>query len=183
MVILARILTLSIHGILLGLLRQRIDEPAILHLIGQWLAVGFIHSEVPDDEPPPDSPIGTMLRRGGEFIHEVLKTPLDPVPVARDDLDLYSPALVQPRSGLSAELLAALSLVQPAFAIARRLVPLVQRIGVRRLALGGALAAGTVALSELIYRIQADTGCAFATWNVAGWTTLAVADQYLSASI
>ncbi|MBO9313635.1 MAG: RNA-dependent DNA polymerase [Chloroflexus sp.] len=143
------------HGILLGLLRQRIDEPAILQLIGQWLAVGFFHSEVPDDETPPASPFETMLRRSGELIHEMLKTPLDSVPVERDDLDLYSPALVQPRSGLSAEMLAALSLMQPAFAIARQLVPLVQRIGVRRLALGGALAVGTVALSELIYRLQA----------------------------
>lgn len=140
------------HGILLGLLRQRIDEPAILHLIAQWLAVGSVHTES-TDETLPDSPLVALLRRSGELIHEALNAPSDPLPAAYEYPDLSRPVL--PHSGIPTGLFAALSLAQPAFEIARQLTPLLKRIGAQRLAVGGALAVGTVLLSELVHRAQA----------------------------
>ncbi len=141
------------HGILLGLLRQRIDEPAIIHLISQWLAAGALQQE-PDLDEAPVSPLMQALQRSGELVQEALTTP-----PATDTIDHefggdYSTPAALPRPGLPSGLFAALSLAQPAFELAQRLGPLVRRIGPQRLLLGGALAAGLVAAGELAHRVQ-----------------------------
>lgn len=143
------------HGILLGLLRQRIDEPAILRLIGQWLAVGALHEEAELAEPAPASPLLNALRRGGELIHEAINAPADPNPPDVSYPDPYGMPPVAPRTGLPTGLFAAISLAQPAIEVAQRLGPLVRRIGPQRLLLGGALAAGAVAVSELVHHAKA----------------------------
>ncbi|WP_129674324.1 reverse transcriptase domain-containing protein [Candidatus Chloroploca sp. Khr17] len=156
------------HRILMGLLRQRIDEPAILHLISQWLQVGTLHQ--PEDAPDGSEPTGLarLLQQGGTALRGMLtEPPPPPLPAMPPGVsDLYAAASwEQPdfngwgaarRPGLdTGGLLAALSLVQPALNGARQLAPHLQRIGPQRLLLGGALAAGAVAVSELALRAHA----------------------------
>ncbi|MCS6883609.1 MAG: reverse transcriptase domain-containing protein [Oscillochloridaceae bacterium] len=146
------------HRILLGLLRQRIDEPAVLRLIGQWLQAGALHSA--EDAPLAPEPVGLarLVRRGGALIREAMAE----APPAPPEDDLYAAAAWErpdgaaQRQGLDLRgLVAAASLVQPALEGARRLAPHLQRIGRERLLIGGALAAGAVAAGEVALRIRA----------------------------
>ena len=156
--------------ILLGLLRQRIDEPALLQVISQWLQAGALHEA--EAAPLADAPTGLarLLRQGGETLRGAFTEPppaLPPVaPLAPPLHDPYAAAAwEQPdplgwgmprRAGLdTGGLLAALSLAQPAIEGARRLAPHLRRLGPQRLLIGGALAAGAVAIGELALRAHA----------------------------
>ncbi|WP_298821636.1 reverse transcriptase domain-containing protein [Chloroflexus sp.] len=139
------------HSILLSLVRQRIDEPAILRLIGQWLSVGALGQEAESVTQPPDSPLATALRRGGELIDNIFSPPAEPPLPDPSMAHPYDIALNPPRAPLSTGFITALSLAQPALDMARRLGPLARRIGPQRLLLGGALAAGAVVVSELVH--------------------------------
>lgn len=158
------------HRILLGLLRQRVDEPALLQLVGQWLQAGALQ----DDESAalaPDAPgLGGLFRCGGELLRGAMAEPAatPPPPAAPLAGDPYAAAAwdqpdafgwgVAQRPGLDASgLFAALSLAPPAIEGARRLAPHLRRIGAQRLLIGGALAAGAVAAGELALRAQAAT--------------------------
>ncbi|MEI8167632.1 MAG: reverse transcriptase domain-containing protein, partial [Chloroflexales bacterium] len=156
--------------ILLGLLRQRIDEPALLQVISQWLQAGALHEA--EAAPLADAPTGLarLLRQGGETLRGAFTEPppaLPPAaPLAPPLHDPYAAAAwEQPdplgwgmprRAGLdTGGLLAALSLAQPAIEGARRLAPHLRRLGPQRLLIGGALAAGAVAIGELALRAHA----------------------------
>ncbi len=149
------------HRILLGLLRQRIDEPAVLRLISQWLQAGALHGA--EDAPLAPEPVGLarLVRRGGALIREAMaEAPVTPLAPPEDDL--YAAAVWErpdgaaQRQGLDLRgLVAAASLVQPALEGARRLAPHLQRIGRERLLIGGALAAGAVAAGEVALRLRA----------------------------
>lgn len=156
--------------ILMGLLRQRIDEPAILQLISQWLQVGAMHTA--EDAALVRAPVGlaALARRAGTALRGISATPaaLAVAPVPPPIGDPYGAAIwEQPdasgwgaprRSGLdTGGLITLLSLAQPALEGARRLAPHLRQIGTQRLLLGSALAAGAVAAGELALRAHAAT--------------------------
>lgn len=156
------------HRILMGLLRQRIDEPALLQLISQWLQAGSLHE--PEAAPLAAEPQGLarMIRQGGQALRGAMSAPpAAPLPSGPPLVgDPYAAAAwEQPdpaawgfvrRPGLdTGGLIAALSLAQPAIEGARLLAPHLRRLGPQRLMLGGALAAGAVAAGELALRAQA----------------------------
>jgi RNA-directed DNA polymerase len=156
--------------ILLGLLRQRIAEPALLHLISQWLQVGTLHNDEAGELSPELAGFAGLLRRG-QVALQGIRTELPPnlpsQPAAPPlPNDPYAAALWEQadpagwgfarRPGLdTGGLLAALSLAQPAMEGMRRITPHLQRIGPQRLLLGSALAAGAVAVGELAMRAHA----------------------------
>lgn len=156
--------------ILLALLRQRISEPALLHLISQWLTVGSLHQDEAAPLATEAAGLAGLVQRGGGALRNLVnELPALPptvgyLPPPQDDpyaVAAWEQAEVgawgtPQRMGLDAGgIFAALSLVQPMIAGARRLAPHVQRIGPQRLLLGGALAAGAVAAGELAMRIHA----------------------------
>lgn len=152
--------------ILMGLLRQRIDEPPLLQLIAQWLQAGAMAEG--ETDALVDQPVGAaaLLRKGGEALRSVFSAP--PLPTAPPPPAMGDPyaaaAWEQPDSlgwgmprpmGLQGGLLAALSLAQPAVEGARMLAPHLRRLGTQRLMVGGAIAAGALAAGELFLRAQA----------------------------
>ena len=152
--------------ILLGLLRQRLDEPALLQLISQWLQTGALHEA--EVAPLAAEPTGLtrLLRHGGDMLRGALAEPLPAPPAPGFGSDPYvAAAWEQPdpvgwggprRVGLdTGGLFAALSLAQPAIEGVRRLAPHLRRLGPQRLLIGGALAAGAVAAGELALRAHA----------------------------
>jgi len=157
------------HRILMSLLRQRIDEPAILQLVSRWLQAGTLHdAEVAPLAAEPGG-IAGLLRQGGEALRGALASP-PPPPVSSPPLpgDPYAAVAWEqpdplgwgvPRPpGLQSGLIAALSLAQPALDGARLVAPHLRRLGPQRLLIGGALAAGAVAAGELALRARAAAG-------------------------
>jgi RNA-directed DNA polymerase len=155
--------------ILLGMVRQRVDEPALLRLLAQWLAVGAMQHGDALDRAVPETPLqrgGRVLRQliGGE--RESAPPPLAPGFPPLPQTDLYgaaaweSPAgdplgasAWQPRGpGLESHLWTAAMFARPVLAGVQRALPHLQRIGGRRIALAGALAAGAVAATEIAVR-------------------------------
>jgi len=151
--------------ILMGLLRQRIDEPPLLQLIAQWLQAGALAEG--EGGALVDPPVGAaaLLRRGGAALRSAFAAPPPLVPPMSAVSDPYAAAAWEqpdplgwgvPRPmGLQGGLLAALSLAQPAMEGARFIAPHLRRIGTQRLMVGGAIAAGVIAASELLLRAQA----------------------------
>lgn len=161
------------HRVLLSLVRQRIAEPAILRLIWQWLAAGSLQQH---ESSPLIAEPQTPLAHGAAALRGLLdkavvmtglgQAALTPAPM----LDPYAAAWEQPgnasfgqpwkqsQSSMAEGLWTMLMLAQPVLQGAQRALPYVQRVGGRRLAIAGAVAAGTVAVSELVARTLADTG-------------------------
>ncbi len=155
--------------ILLSLLRQRFDEPALLQLISQWLQVGQLHEDEATTLAPEPAGLAGLLQRGGAALRGIgNELPSAPLPPALPPLagDPYAAAgweqpagtswgLTRPTGFEAGGLLTALSLAQPVLEGARRLAPHVRRIGPQRLLIGSALAAGAVAAGELALRAYA----------------------------
>jgi RNA-directed DNA polymerase len=165
--------------ILLGLVRQRITEVAILRLIAGWLETGTLHEM---ETAPLSAPSRSLLQRGGQALRNLAAAaqtgppvpPTPPMPAAaidpyaaaaweqpyRDRGSLEQPMLSfdphlghpAPQDALGNRVMTAVMLVKPVVAGARVAWPHLQRFGGRRLALAGAVAAGTVAAGELAYR-------------------------------
>ena len=153
------------HRILMGLLRQRIAEPALLQLVAQWLQAGALHGSEAEGLAPETAGLGRLLRQGGEALRGAMAEP-PPPPGPPLRADPYAAAVweqadpsgwgVPRRVGLdTGGLLAALSLAQPALEGARRLAPHLRRLGPQRLLLGGALATGAVTAGQLALHAQA----------------------------
>lgn len=164
--------------ILLGLVRQRIPEVAILRLIAGWLETGTLHeteTATLSDQPR------SLLQRGGQALRNLATAaqtgppipPPPPMPAATDPyaaaaweqpyrdhgsleplMPSFDPHLRHPTSqdALGNRVMTAVMLVKPVVAGARVAWPHLRRIGGQRLALAGAVAAGTVAAGELAYR-------------------------------
>lgn len=152
--------------ILMSLLRQRIDEPALLQLVSQWLQAGALNEAEAAPLAVEPAGIGRLLRQGGEALRGAMASPPPapppPGPLAGDPYaaaaweqpDPLGWGMARP-SGLQSGLLAAVSLAQPALEDARLLVPHLRRLGPQRLMIGGALAAGAVVAGELALRAHA----------------------------
>lgn len=162
--------------ILLGLVRQRVDEVAILRLIADWLKTGALHT----GETAPIDPVApSLVRRGGQMLRGLLPAAPEPVSLplptwetgdpyaaaqwAAHDLPLVNPPGawmgVESPLGISARnyaleqrLMTALMLLKPVVAGAQQVWPYVQLMGGARLALAGAVAAGAVAAGEVVSR-------------------------------
>lgn len=160
--------------ILLGLVRQRVDELAILRLIQQWLETGMAHTS--DHAPLSDT---SPFQRGSQMIQQFVQQPPPPSPRALpawhgDDPYLAAsweqsmpgamlPGAMPPASGFVAHgagwdqrIWAALALAKPVMDGARYAWPYVQKIGTQRLAVAGTVAAGAVAAGELARRYWTD---------------------------
>ncbi len=157
--------------ILLGLIRQRIDEVPVLRLIAQWLAAGAM-SPSPSDEVPPAWRL-LVLERGWEAMTTLIDkgsqalqsgSPLaasDPYAAALWESSRHGPgngtetwthSSTQPL--LDQRLWSALSLAQPVLAGARRALPLMSQIGSPHLIAAGAVTVGMLAASEIVLRRQ-----------------------------
>jgi RNA-directed DNA polymerase len=153
--------------ILLSLIRQRIDEPAILQLISLWLQAGTLHASEAEALPPPEVGITRLVRQGSAAVRELLNEPFPALPAPPLPAhDPYAAAAweqpdaagwqMQRRPGIdTGALFAALSLAQPALEGMRRLTPHLKRIGPQRLLIGSVLAAGAVAAGEFALRAHA----------------------------
>ena len=153
--------------ILLALLRQRIDEPALLQLIGQWLAAGALH----EAESAPVAAPEAWPARWGQALRRFVPGQAAPgfYPGAALPLDLTDPytaaMLEQPIApqppgypaagaggGIEQHLWTAMMVAKPVLNGAKLALPYVRRIGGARLALAGAVAAGAVAAGEALRR-------------------------------
>ncbi len=157
--------------ILMGLLRQRIEEPLILQLVVRWLEVGAFNAA---EHAPLAEPHGSQLwQRGGAMLRQLLDAEAAPPPSGStngyEPVDPYAAGMWESGAPLSSaytplppvrqggmvnQLWTAASLVQPAIQGFRYALPHIQRIGPRRLLLAGALAAGAVTAGELALRAQ-----------------------------
>ena len=138
------------HRILLGLLRQRIDDVAVLHLIGQWLAVGALN-QVEDVGPIGMLANGTAaVRRAVDWGREQVRSPAP----AQTEWGNYDPAMaVPPSPAISVNnLWSAALMAQPLISGAKQALPYVQKIGGKRIALAVGVAAGALAAGELASR-------------------------------
>ena len=145
------------HRILLALLRQRVDDLAVLRLISQWLAAGAL-AEVQDD-----SPVGMVahgaaaVRRAVAWGREQASAPPLDTGVGWGSYDPASAPPVMPM--LSANnLWSAAMMAQPLLNGAKQALPHLQRIGGKRLAIAVGVAAGAVAAGELATRALAEHG-------------------------
>jgi RNA-directed DNA polymerase len=143
--------------ILLGLLRQRIDDLAVLRLIAQWLASGAL---VAGDAPMVASGgvLDALGRRGQALQRWLAWSTPDPLPTP-DLRDPYAADGWEQPAGapMSNNLGTALLLARPALSAARMVLPyarrVARRIGGQRALLIGALAAGgAIAAGELARR-------------------------------
>lgn len=147
--------------ILLGLLRQRIDDVPLLRLIAQWLEAGMLtQPDLGDVEQASRGPLG-LLARGGGALRQAIATvvpaanealipdPVDPYGAARWEAPGVDTS-VSPVNSLGTALL----LARPVLNAGKAALPYIQRIGTRRLALAGAVAMGAVAAGEVIARVQ-----------------------------
>lgn len=153
--------------ILLSLLRQRVDEPAVLQLIARWLQAGALQTGEADALPGEGRLAGSaLLDRGRSALRRIAgsarPTPPPPPPVIDPLADPYaaagwelpgppSPFGPLPMAG-GGRIWTALSLIQPAIEGGKRLLPHLQRLGAGRALAVGALAAGAVAAGELALR-------------------------------
>lgn len=152
--------------VLLGLVRQRIDELPVLKLIAQWLEAGMLPGDaaLPDEAPATplqhgEAAFRRMIAWGAERLHP--PPPAGPyaaaaweIPGGSADGDGWTAR--QP--GLESHLWTAMMLARPAIDGARQALPYLQRIGVRRLAVAGAMAIGALALSEAAARMHTTHG-------------------------
>jgi len=152
--------------IVLGLVRQRVDEIAVLQLIARWLAAGAWQSG--EAEPLTDLR-DTLLVRAQQFLQRALshEDGHDSVPMHEyGGLDTayaegwppstvagpaYGPWSPRP-AGLESKLWTAAMLARPVVRGTRQVLPYVQRLGGRRLAVAGAVAVGALAAGEMITR-------------------------------
>lgn len=151
------------HRILLGLLRQRVDDPALLRLVALWLQTGAM--ETAETAPVNQQP-STLLERGGAAVRQAMERfdqtsyapPLDPYAAASwEHPEGNGPAAYGPRQpALEQHLWTAVTLAKPALAGAKAALPLLKRIGGQRLAIAGAVAASAVAAGEMISRRMAE---------------------------
>lgn len=154
--------------ILLGLVRQRIGDPALLQLIAQWLAVGVFQQ---DDALPP-TPAENTLQRLGRAVRTAAPwsssaaLPIMPADLPpADPADPYAAALWErpglnmppgpaplSQNSLEQHLWTAMMMAQPVLNGARHAWPYIRRFGGRRIALAGAVAAGALAAGEAVRR-------------------------------
>jgi RNA-directed DNA polymerase len=148
--------------ILMGLLRQRIDELPVLQLIVQWLHAGALagSNAAPVEGLSKASGALNLIERAGQAFEHLM-----PPMVGMDDP--YAAAMWEPSaeagpyalspygSPYANRLGTALLLAKPVLSGARLALPYVRRIGGRRLAVAGVIAAGVVAASELARRSAA----------------------------
>src|SRR5512145_116770 len=161
------------HRMLLGLVRQRVDELPLLHLIAQWLAVGALTAS---DSQPITQWGGALLDHCKQALQHALAWGADHATTALPAFDLAdpyagaaweqspaigapSPGLWPPRPhGLDQRLWTAAMLVKPVVAGARSALPYMRRLGGRRLALAGVVATGAIAIGELMMRSRQTPG-------------------------
>jgi RNA-directed DNA polymerase len=155
--------------IVLGLLRQRIDDLAVLRLVAQWLQGGTVHWET-DRLTDTRSLFGRakqLVQRTFDEDETAAPLPSSPFPDdtfgssgvwPSDGSEMYAPTSFAPRSGWENKVWTAVMLARPVMRGARVALPYVQRIGGRRLAVAGAVAAGTVAAGEVALRRWSSTG-------------------------
>jgi RNA-directed DNA polymerase len=144
--------------ILLGLVRQRVDETAVLRLLAQWLAAGALRPGDVLDTTPPETP----LQRSGRALREALDSlqappppPVDPYGAAAWEQpggDALSGGWPQRTPGLENHLWTAAMLARPLVNGVQQALPHIQRLGGKRLAIAGAVAAGAVAATEIAMR-------------------------------
>ena len=165
--------------ILLGLLRQRIEEPAILQLIVRWLQAGSLQAGEATSLGPEERVAGSaLLARGQAALRGLLgdgagagstsppRPPsslgLDPLndPYAAASWDSASPYAPSPSAypGMANGLWTAISLAKPAIDGARRALPHLRRFGAQRMLIAGAIAAGAVAAGEMVLRASDGLG-------------------------
>ncbi len=157
--------------ILLSLVRQRISEPAVLQLIAQWLRAGTLTIDegaaLTADGQPRD---GSALLAHTQAVLRQLKGEASAPPsfaprrhdeplvdaVAFDAWDMGGPAAHFPaqRGNLETLLWSALTLGKPALHGVRQVLPYLQRLGMRRALIAGAVAASAVAAGEVALRMQ-----------------------------
>lgn len=148
------------HRILLGLLRQRIDEVPLLRLIAQWLEAGMLTQ--PDEAEAPAAAQGplALLARGGNALRQAVSgvAPTVVEPTLTDPNDHYSSDMWEAANGSATSpvnsLGTALLMARPVISAGKAALPYLQRIGTRRLAFAGAVAVGAVAAGELLARVQ-----------------------------
>jgi RNA-directed DNA polymerase len=150
------------HRILLALVRQRIDEAPLLQLLARWLEVGALNEA---ETAPLIEPTTSLLARGGATVRRALawgaaQAPPPMPALPPDPADPYAAgAWEQPASagfgapsagllgplggapGIEQHLWTAMVLGKPLLSAARMALPYARRLGGRRLALAGALAA------------------------------------------
>ena len=129
------------HRILLGLLRQRIDEPAVLALIARWLDAGSLQEEAPLHPPT------TVLQQGWHRLTGALQAP-EPPPTG----DYAEP----PTPGIEQRIFAAAALARPVMQGAQTIWPYVRKVGGTRVAVIAAVATGSLAATELMLRRVAE---------------------------
>ncbi|MFQ3632915.1 reverse transcriptase domain-containing protein [Roseiflexus sp.] len=151
--------------VLLGLVRQRIDELPVLKLIALWLEAGAMTG----DAAVPWETAATPLQRGEAALRQALawgavrsaSPPAPPVdgsyaaaawetPGAVHDDDPWPPR----QGGLDSHLWTAMMLARPVIDGARKALPYLQKIGARRLAVVAGVAVGALAISEAVARAQ-----------------------------
>ena len=159
--------------ILLGLLRQRIDEPALLQLIAQWLAVGALD----DDEAAPVTAPESWPARWGQTLRRAAQWNSAPAPAA-PPIGFSPPDLADPYAaasweqagpggvggpfmpmvnGMEQHVWTAMMVAKPVLTGAKLAWPYIRRIGGQRLALAGAVAGGALAAAEAYRRSQEPT--------------------------
>ncbi|HEY3229328.1 MAG TPA: reverse transcriptase domain-containing protein [Roseiflexaceae bacterium] len=154
------------HRILLGLVRQRIGEAALLHLLAQWLSAGALTTA---ESAPIVDPHATPLARGGALIQRAVAWGMARQPMlgSPDPRDLYAAATWErpmldgiaangawtpPALGLEQHLWTAVTLAKPVMTAAQMALPHVRRLDLRRLAMMAAVTAGAAATVEVIAR-------------------------------
>jgi RNA-directed DNA polymerase len=152
--------------ILLGLLRQRINEAPLLRLIAQWLAMGALTS---DNDAALRAHAPTPLEQGGAALRRLMAWGDPPIPEMFEPAPPFDPYTASiwesagtggapaygwgaPAAGLEQRIWNVVMLAKPVITGARLAAPYIQRLGGRRLALAGAAAAGAVAVGEVTLR-------------------------------
>jgi RNA-directed DNA polymerase len=147
------------HRILLGMLRQRVDEMAVLRLISLWLTAGVLRARDAEPEVRP-----SPLERGGDALRRALAWGSEAALPASDPYQAdaweasegqMAETLWQPRrAGLESHLWTAAMMAKPVVAGVQHALPYVQKIGGKRLAAAGAIAAGAIAATEVAARMR-----------------------------
>lgn len=142
------------HRILMGLVRQRIDEVAILRLIGQWLSAGAL---TPEEQPAAAGMLATgaaTVRRAIDWGRTQAVSP--PFP-SGPEWGSYDPMITPAAGPLSANnLWSAAMMAQPLLSGAKQALPHLRRFGGRRLAIVAGVAAGAIAAGEIASRALAE---------------------------
>lgn len=142
--------------IVLGLLRQRIDDPAVLRIIAQWLHSGTLQTAETERVGPSPSLTG----RAREALQRLLdREEVADVDGATIDVGMDWPgADGEAQGGWEQRIWTAVMLARPALRGAQAALPYARRIGGRRIAVAAGGAAGAVALGDVALRQWAVTG-------------------------